>query len=60
GNGGGEGGAGGDDTAGERGMDRFGGGAKPVVETPPALSPDAPGMPSVADPAHQTDPTGAE
>jgi hypothetical protein len=54
------GGAGGEDTAGERGMDRFGGGAKPVVETPPALSPDAPGMPSVADPAHQTDPSGAE
>jgi hypothetical protein len=48
------------DTAGERGMDRFGEQAKPVVETPPALSPDAPGMPSVADPAHQTDPTGAE
>jgi len=60
GKGGRDGEAGGEDTAGERGMDRFGGQAKPVVETPPALSPDAPGMPSVADPAHQTDPTGAE
>jgi len=56
----GNGAEGGEDTAAERGADRFGGGAKPVVETPPALSPDAPGNPSIADPAHQTDPTSAE
>ena len=51
---------GGEDTAGEHGMDRFAAGAKPTGETPPALSPDAPGNPSVADPAHQTDPGAAE
>jgi hypothetical protein len=36
------------------------GGVKPAVPVPPALSPDAPGTPSAADPAQQTDPTSAE
>jgi len=58
--GGGSGGNGNGDTAGDRGLDRFGGGARPTVEVPPALSPDAPGVPSVADPAHETDPSSAE
>ncbi len=45
---------------GESGGDRFADRPEPVGETPAALSPDAPGNPSIADPAHQTDPTAAE
>lgn len=45
---------------GENGGDRFADRPEPVGETPAALSPDAPGNPSIADPAHQTDPTAAE
>jgi hypothetical protein len=44
----------------ESGGDRFADWPEPVGETPAALSPDAPGNPSIADPAHQTDPTAAE